>query len=161
MAFYAAVVVNFSLNRTVMASRGSRGLAQHALRYGSLVLANYVITLAVVTAAGNVGDRYLVAKVAVVALSTGWNFLLYRHWIFTPPRPTSPDRGRLPWSGRDPGERADRSLRPDRSVLTVVPAGEGGDRLGSPGDDLARRRGDPAGNTGASGRQHPGHEHRG
>ncbi|WP_344805056.1 GtrA family protein [Microlunatus ginsengisoli] len=89
VAFCTAVVVNFLLNRTAMSSWGSRGLTQHALRYGALVVFNYVITLAVVTTAGHVGDRYLVAKVAVVAASTLWNFLLYRHWVFTPPRPPS------------------------------------------------------------------------
>ena len=89
VAFGTAVVVNFLLNRTAMSSWGSRGLTQHALRYGALVVANYVITLAVVTTAGHVGDRYLVAKVVVVAVSTSWNFLLYRHWVFTPPRPPS------------------------------------------------------------------------
>jgi putative flippase GtrA len=96
LAFCTAVSVNFLLNRTAMSSRGSQGLTQHALRYGSLVAANYVITLAVVTTAGPVGDRYLVAKVAVVALSTLWNFLLYRYWVFLPPRPpvTEQDPGR-------------------------------------------------------------------
>jgi putative flippase GtrA len=89
VAFCTAVVVNFLLNRTAMSSSGTRGLTQHALRYGSLVVANYVITLVVVTTAGHVGNRYLVAKVAVVAASTLWNFLLYRYWIFTPPRPPS------------------------------------------------------------------------
>jgi putative flippase GtrA len=86
VAFCTAVVVNFLLNRTAMSSWGSRGLTQHALRYGSLVLANYVITLVVVTTAGHVGNRYLVAKLAVVAASTLWNFLLYRYWVFAAPR---------------------------------------------------------------------------
>jgi putative flippase GtrA len=94
VAFCTAVVVNFLLNRTVMSSRGSHGLTQHALRYGSLVAANYVITLAVVTTAGHVGDRYLVAKVAVVAVSTAWNFLLYRYWVFVPPRPQVAEQDR-------------------------------------------------------------------
>ena len=57
VAFCTAVVVNFLLNRTAMSSWGSRGLTQHALRYGSLVVANYVITLVVVTTVGHVGDR--------------------------------------------------------------------------------------------------------
>lgn len=70
VAFCTAVMVNFLLNRTAMSSWGSSGLTQHALRYGLLVVANYVITLAVVTTAGHVGKRYLVAKVAVVAAST-------------------------------------------------------------------------------------------
>ncbi len=94
VAFCTAVTVNFLLNRTAMSSRGSQGLMQHALRYGSLVAANYVITLAVVTTAGHVGDRYLVAKVAVVAGSTLWNFLLYRHWVFAPPNRPAGSRSR-------------------------------------------------------------------
>ena len=95
VAFCTAVLVNFLLNRTAMSSRGSRGLTQHALRYGSLVAANYVITLAVVTTAGHESAWYLVAKVAVVAASTSWNFLLYRYWVFTPPRPTSSKQDRV------------------------------------------------------------------
>ena len=93
VAFCTSVVVNFLLNRTAMSSWGSRGLRQHALRYGSLVVANYVITLAVVTTAGDVSARYLVAKLAIVAGSTSWNFLLYRHWVFTPPRPNVAEAG--------------------------------------------------------------------
>jgi putative flippase GtrA len=92
VAFCTAVTVNFLLNRTAMSSGGSWGWTQHAFRYGSLVVANYVITLAVVTTAGRGGDWYLVAKVAVVAVSTVWNFLLYRYWVFTPPRPTPTNR---------------------------------------------------------------------
>jgi len=94
VAFCTAVTVNFLLNRAAMSSRGAQGLVQHAVRYGSLVVANYVITLAVVTTAGHVGDRYLVAKVAVVAASTCWNFLLYRHWVFTPPDRPARSRSR-------------------------------------------------------------------
>jgi putative flippase GtrA len=88
VAFCTAVVVNFLLNRTAMSSRGSQGLTQHALRYSSLVVTNYVITLLVVTTVGHVSARwYLVAKLAVVAGATSWNFLLYRYWVFTAPRP--------------------------------------------------------------------------
>lgn len=96
VAFGTALVVNFLLNRTAMSSWGSRGLTQHALRYASLVAANYVITLVVVTTAAHLSTRYLVAKLAVVAASTSWNFLLYRHWVFRPPRgsaiSSNPDR---------------------------------------------------------------------
>lgn len=107
VAFCTAVTVNFLLNRTAMSSRGSQGLMQHALRYGSLVVANYLITLVVVTTAGHVGDRYLVAKVAVVAGSTLWNFLLYRHWVFTPPRATSSARDQKIDSVRPASPRRD------------------------------------------------------
>lgn len=123
VAYCTAVAVNFLLNRTVMSSRGSRGLTQHALRYGSLVAANYVITLAVVTTAGHVGDRYLVAKIAVVAASTSWTFLLYRHWVFAPPRPSS----------------SKQEL--SRQVLVVVPADNDEESVGSHDDRGSRREG--------------------
>ena len=104
VAFCTAVVVNFLLNRTAMSSRGSRGLTQHALRYGSLVVANYVITLVVVTTVGHVSARwYLVAKLAVVAGATSWNFLLYRYWVFALPRPNVAEAG---WGAVDREEAA-------------------------------------------------------
>ena len=158
VAFCTAVVVNFLLNRTAMSSRGSRGLTQHALRYGSLVVANYVITLVVVTTAGHVGDRYLVAKVAVVAASTSWNFLLYRHWVFTPPRPTSSKQDRVPWIGRKPRHRDGRSVEPSRQMLVVVSAYNDEESVGSHGDRGSRREG-LLGGSGATGKQDPGHEH--
>jgi len=159
VAFCTAVVVNFLLNRTAMSSWGSRGLMQHALRYGSLVLANYVITLAVVTTAGHVGDRYLVAKVAVVAGSTTWNFLLYRHWVFTPPRPTSSRRDGVPWFGRNPSHRGGRSVQLSRQMLLPVPVYNDEESVGSPGDRDSRREG-LLGGSGATDKQDPGHEHR-
>ena len=158
VAFCTAVVVNFLLNRTAMSSLGSRGLTQHALRYGSLVVANYVITLAVVTTAGHVGDRYLVAKVAVVAASTTWNFLLYRHWVFTPPRPTPSKPDRVPWFGRNPRDRGGRSAQPNRQMLLAVPAYSDEESVGSPGDLDGRREG-LLGSSGATDKQDPGHEH--
>ena len=139
VAFCTAVLMNFLLNRTAMSSWGSRGLTSHALRYGSLVVANYVITLAVVTTAGHVSPRYLVAKLAVVAGSTSWNFLLYRHWVFTPPRPTSSKQDRVPWIGRNPRHRDGRSVKPSRQMLVVVPAYNDEESVGSQGDPGCRR----------------------
>ena len=158
VAFCTAVVMNFLLNRTAMSSWGSRGLTQHALRYGSLVVANYVITLAVVTTAGHVGDRYLVAKVAVVAGSTSWNFLLYRHWVFGPPRPTSSKQDRVPWFGRNPSHRGGRSVQSSRQMLLAVPACNDEESVASPGDRDSRREG-LLGGSGATDKQDPGHEH--
>ncbi len=157
VAFCIAVAVNFLLNRTAMSSWGSEGLTQHALRYGSLVVANYVITLAVVTTAGHVGDRYLVAKVAVVALSTSWNFLLYRYWVFSPPRATS-SKHRLRWIGRNLRQRDGRSAEPSRQMLVVVPAYSDEESVRSPGERGNRREG-LLGGSGATGKQDPGHEH--
>jgi hypothetical protein len=142
-----------------MSSEGSSGLTQHALRYGLLVVANYVITLAVVTTAGHVGDRYLVAKAAVVAASTLWNFLLYRHWVFVPACPTSRDRDRVPWIEKNRRQHDDRSVQPSRQMLLVAPARDDDEAVRAPGDDLGGPREGRLGDPGATGQQDPGHEH--
>jgi putative flippase GtrA len=159
VAFCTAVVVNFLLNRTAMSSRGSRGLTQHALRYGSLVVANYVITLVVVTTVGHVSPRwYLVAKLAVVAGATSWNFLLYRYWVFAPPRPNVAEAGWVPWIGRKPRHRDGTSVEPSRQMLVVVPASNDEESVGSHGGRGSCREGQ-LGGSGATGKQDPGHEH--
>ena len=160
VAFCTAVTVNFALNRAAMSSQGSWGLTQHALRYGSLVVANYVITVVVVMTAGHLGDRYLVAKASVVAVSTLWNFLLYRHWVFTPPRPTSSTRSRAPWAGGDLRPRGDRSVQPSDPVLLVPAHGDGDGASAGSGDDLASAREGPLEDSGPAGEQDPGREHR-
>ena len=76
--------------------------------------ANYVVTLAVVTTAGHLNAPwYLVAKLAIVAASTSWNFLLCRYWISAPPRTESPKHDRL---------------------LVRVPVSNDEESLGSPGE---------------------------
>ncbi|MDQ2796108.1 MAG: GtrA family protein [Actinomycetota bacterium] len=96
-AFVASLLFNFFLNRHWMSGGGRQGMGGHAVRFMILVTVNYVVTLVVVTSAGTFGISYLVAKLVVVAASTGWNFLLYRHWIFAtprqPPRPAAASGG--------------------------------------------------------------------
>lgn len=88
LAFITSLVFNFVLNRLTMAGSERRQLLRHAYRYGVLVVANLLITVAVVTAAPRVGVPYVIAKLAVVAASTCWNFALYRRWVFAEGSPT-------------------------------------------------------------------------
>jgi putative flippase GtrA len=77
LAFGASVVVNYLLNRALHL-RGDRSHRQ-LLRYGTLLGANAAVTLAIVTA----GHRwYLEAKLLAVAVTTTWNYPLYRRWVF-------------------------------------------------------------------------------
>ena len=82
LAFAASVVVNFALNRRLAGGRGAERLGGQALRYGLLLLANLLVTVAVVSGGAALGVPYLLAKAVVVALSTAWNFVLYRRWVF-------------------------------------------------------------------------------
>lgn len=95
-AYGTSLVVNFYLNRIVMASRGRDRVTAHLLRYAVLVVVNYGITLLVVTSAASFGVRYLVAKLAVVVAAAGWNFILYRKWVFAPSHGSAPAGARSP-----------------------------------------------------------------
>lgn len=83
IGFWTSVVVNFALNRTLFARAGSgASVMAHGARYGSLLALNYLITLAIVALGVSWGLAPLVPKTAAVALTTGWNFVLYRVWVF-------------------------------------------------------------------------------
>ncbi|MCY7364379.1 MAG: GtrA family protein [Frankiaceae bacterium] len=82
VAFLTSVAVNFGLNRLL--AGGSGLLGGQALRYGLLLVANLLLTVAVVTGAEGVGVPYVLAKGAVVLASTLWNYVLYRAWVFAP-----------------------------------------------------------------------------
>lgn len=82
LAFGTSVAVNFTLNRLAVAGRGAGRLGRHAARYVVLLTANLLLTLAVVLLADRAGIPYLAAKVVVVAASVGWNFVLFRRWVF-------------------------------------------------------------------------------
>jgi putative flippase GtrA len=83
VAFLVSLIFNFICNRITMAGSETEQLMRHAFRYGLLVVANLGITVAVVTGAEHIGVSYLAGKLAVVAASTCWNFVLYRRWVFT------------------------------------------------------------------------------
>jgi putative flippase GtrA len=82
VAFLTSLVFNFVCNRLTMAGGETQRLMRHAFRYGLLVVANLCITVAVVTGAEHIGVPYVISKLAVVAASTCWNFVLYRRWVF-------------------------------------------------------------------------------
>ena len=94
VAYGTSLVVNFYLNRIGMAARGRDRVTAHLLRYAVLVVLNYGITLLVVTSAASFGVRYLVAKLAVVVAAAGWNFILYRRWVFAPSHRSAPPDAR-------------------------------------------------------------------
>jgi len=85
VAFLVSLVFNFVCNRTAMAVSETEQLTRHAFRYGLLVVANLGIAVAVVTGAEHIGVPYVLGKLAVVAASTCWNFVLYRRWVFAQP----------------------------------------------------------------------------
>lgn len=80
--YLASLVVNYSLNHAwVFQSSGAH--RRRLLRYGSLVLVNYALTIGVVSGLVALGVYYLLAKLVVVAINAVLNFTLFRSWVFS------------------------------------------------------------------------------
>ncbi|WP_163275292.1 GtrA family protein [Cellulomonas iranensis] len=81
VGFWTSVVVNFLLNRAVF-SQGDASSVSHGVRYGVLLGVNYLVTLLIVHVGTTWGLPPVVPKTVAVALTTCWNFVLYRVWVF-------------------------------------------------------------------------------
>ncbi|WP_298804259.1 GtrA family protein [uncultured Pseudokineococcus sp.] len=81
VGYWTSVMVNFCLNRSVVFSSTHR-LRRGAVRYGLLLLANYLATLGIVTGLVSLGTADALAKTTAVAVIAVWNFFLYRAWVF-------------------------------------------------------------------------------
>lgn len=81
VGYWTSVVLNFCLNRSIVFASTQR-LRRGALRYGVLLLVNYLATLGIVTGLVHLGVVDVLAKTLAVALIAVWNFVLYRSWVF-------------------------------------------------------------------------------
>jgi len=80
-AFVIGLAVNYALNRVL--TFGSVAVLRYEVaRYLLLVLANYVITLALVGGLTAAGLPYLGSKTVSTAVLAVVNFVAYRSWVF-------------------------------------------------------------------------------
>lgn len=81
VAFVIGLAVNYGLNRAL--TFGSDAVVRYEVaRYLLLVLANYVLTLALVGGLTAAGLPYLASKTISTAVLAVANFLAYRSWVF-------------------------------------------------------------------------------
>lgn len=83
IAFLTSLVFNFFIQRKFTFKSSSRAHVSFA-KYGALVLFNLVATDVIVNVIADSGQSYAIGKLAATVATTGWNFLLYKHWIFKP-----------------------------------------------------------------------------
>ncbi|MCO4250993.1 GtrA family protein [Pseudarthrobacter raffinosi] len=81
IAFIASLVFNFLLQR-MFTFRATNHRAVSAAKYLLLVLVNIVVSDLIVISFDSKGWSYVAGKVTATVLTTVWNYLLYRHWIF-------------------------------------------------------------------------------
>lgn len=83
VAFIASFVVTYTLQR-VFAFRSRAAVPLSALKYGLLVMANTVLTTAIVVGASLLGMPWEAGKLVAVAATTVGNYFAYRFWVFAP-----------------------------------------------------------------------------
>lgn len=83
IAFLASLVFNFLVQRKFTFQSGARAHVSF-LKYGVLVLFNLVAIDVIVNLFAASGISYAVGKVVATVVTTAWNFLLYKYWIFKP-----------------------------------------------------------------------------
>lgn len=81
VAFLISLAFNYALQR-VFTFRAENGKSVSFIKYCLLVAFNTVAVDLIVNFFDWLGAGYQVGKVVATVLTTAWNFLLYKHWIF-------------------------------------------------------------------------------
>jgi len=85
VAFLLSFFVTYTLQRTV-AFQSASPHGRALLKYAALVSFNTIAAVAIVGIANTLADSWVVGKVASTAVTTVWNYFIYRWWIFPKPK---------------------------------------------------------------------------
>jgi len=81
IAFLTSLGFNYALQR-IFTFRADNGKSVSFIKYILLVIFNTFATDVIVNLIDWLGAGYQIGKVVSTVLTTAWNFLLYKHWIF-------------------------------------------------------------------------------
>lgn len=82
ISYWSSIIYNFSLNRWWTFNAGeNKKLHEHLLRYGMLLIVNYVFTIAFLWTASHY-INYALSKTIAVILQTSWTYPIYKNYIF-------------------------------------------------------------------------------
>lgn len=81
VAFWTALLINFSLNR-MWSFAGREDVKISFAKYLTLVGANYVGTLGILAVGTRLGGHYVIIKALATGTTVCWNYLAYRYWVF-------------------------------------------------------------------------------
>ena len=85
---------NFTLNKFWSFSN-THETRQQLIRYGILVLGNYVVAVNLMYLFHTILDfDYRLVRIGSILLSVSWNFLLYKFWVYKAPTFGWSDKGR-------------------------------------------------------------------
>lgn len=80
-AFLVSFFVTYTLQRAV-AFRSDSPHGRALIKYTALVAFNTVAAIVIVALTNSLIDSWAVGKIASTALTTVWNYFIYRWWIF-------------------------------------------------------------------------------
>lgn len=83
IAFLVSLAFNYALQR-IFTFRADNGKSVSFIKYCLLVVFNTLAIDVIVNVFDWLGAGYQVGKVVSTIMTTAWNFLLYKHWIFKP-----------------------------------------------------------------------------
>jgi putative flippase GtrA len=83
IAFLVSLGFNYALQR-IFTFRADNGKSVSFIKYCLLVVFNTLAIDVIVNVFDWLGAGYQVGKVVSTIMTTAWNFLLYKHWIFKP-----------------------------------------------------------------------------
>lgn len=90
----AGFLLSFALTYTAQrlaAFRSSAAVPASVAKYATLVIFNTVATAAIVSGVDALGWGWLIGKVVAVAVTTVWNYFVYRYWVFATPDESGAD----------------------------------------------------------------------
>ncbi|AMB41046.1 MULTISPECIES: GtrA family protein [Paenarthrobacter] len=89
--FWGSFFFNYFLQRHFAFGGGGTALGG-VLRYSVLLVFNTLAVMGIVELFQFLGAGYVIGKVVATAVTMGWNYFIYKHWIFPHKKPV-PDAG--------------------------------------------------------------------
>jgi putative flippase GtrA len=83
IAFLTSLGFNYALQR-IFTFRADNGKSVSFIKYCLLVVFNTLAIDVIVNVFDMLGAGYQLGKVVSTIMTTAWNYLLYKHWIFKP-----------------------------------------------------------------------------
>ncbi|UVJ38302.1 GtrA family protein [Arthrobacter sp. CJ23] len=106
VAFAASLVFNFYVQKKFTFESGAKAHVSF-LKYGSLVVFNLIATDVIVNVIAGAGHAYAIGKIVSTLATTGWNFLLYKYWIFKDEKPATSHDAEMTADGTPASSRGD------------------------------------------------------
>lgn len=79
--FWGSFFFNYFLQKYFSFNHGGSNLSG-VLRYSGLLVVNTLAVMGIVEFFQFVGAGYVVGKVIATVVTTGWNYFIYKHWVF-------------------------------------------------------------------------------